>query len=49
MRSYRCRQCGEIIKVGRSEKVDNIEALKSKGCHRCNGKVFDLIERKNMK
>ncbi|MEW8974260.1 MAG: bis-aminopropyl spermidine synthase family protein [Tissierellaceae bacterium] len=49
IRSYRCRQCGEIIKVGRSKKVDNIEALKSKGCHRCNGKIFDLIERKNMK
>lgn len=48
VRSYRCKQCGEIIKVGRSEKLDNIEMLKSKGCYKCNSQVFELIQRKDM-
>ncbi len=47
VRSYRCKQCGEIIKVGRSEKLDNIEMLKSKGCYKCNSQVFELIQREN--
>lgn len=48
VRSYRCKQCGGIIKVGRSEKVDNIEMLKSKGCCKCNSHVFELIQRENV-
>lgn len=48
VRSYRCKQCGEIIKVGSSEKFNNIETLKSKGCYKCNSQVFELIQRKNM-
>ncbi len=48
VRSYRCKGCGEIIKVGGFEKFNNIETLKSKGCYKCNGQVFDLIQRKNM-
>lgn len=48
VRSYRCKQCGEIIKVGRSERLNNIEVLKSKGCYKCNGQVFELIQRKNI-
>ncbi|WMM25252.1 bis-aminopropyl spermidine synthase family protein [Tissierella sp. MB52-C2] len=48
VRSYRCKQCGEIIKVGRSEKFNNIETLKSKGCYKCNSQVFELIQRKNI-
>lgn len=48
VRSYRCKQCGEIIKVGRSEKLNNIETLKSKGCYKCNSQVFELIQRKNI-
>ncbi len=48
VRSYRCRQCGQIIKVGRSEKFINIEILKSKGCYKCNSQIFDLIQRKKM-
>ncbi len=48
VRTYRCKQCGEIIKVGRSEKFNNIETLKSKGCYKCNSQVFELIQRKNM-
>lgn len=47
VRSYRCRRCGEIIRVGRFEKFNNIETLKSKGCYKCNGQVFDLIQRKD--
>lgn len=49
VRSYRCRQCGQIIKVGRSEKFINIEILKSKGCYKCNSQIFDLIQRKKMR
>jgi Zn finger protein HypA/HybF involved in hydrogenase expression len=48
VRSYRCKQCDEIIKVGRSEKINNIETLKSEGCYKCNSQAFELIERKNM-
>ncbi|MBU5426837.1 bis-aminopropyl spermidine synthase family protein [Tissierella pigra] len=48
VRSYRCKQCDEIIKVGCSEKFNNIETLKSKGCYKCNSQVFELIQRKNM-
>jgi predicted methyltransferase len=48
VRYYRCRQCSEILRVGRSEKFNTIEILKSKGCYKCNSQVFDLIKRKNM-
>ncbi len=48
VRSYRCKQCGEIIKVGRSEEFNNIETLKSKGCYKCKSQVFELIQRKNV-
>ena len=48
VRSYRCKQCGEIIKVGRSKKINNIEMLKSKGCYKCNNQIFELIQRKDM-
>ncbi|NLK75559.1 MAG: bis-aminopropyl spermidine synthase family protein [Clostridiales bacterium] len=47
IRSYRCNQCGVITKVGRSEKTNNIETLKLKGCYKCNCQVFKLIHRKN--
>lgn len=48
VRFYRCKQCDEIIKVGRSQKLNNIETLKFKGCYKCNSQVFELIERKNI-
>ena len=48
VRYYKCRQCSEILRVGRSEKFNTIEILKSKGCYKCNSQVFDLIKRKNM-
>ena len=48
IRAYRCKQCGEIIKVGCSEKVNNIETLKSKGCYKCNNQIFELIQRKSI-
>ena len=49
VRFYRCKQCDEIIKVGRSEKLNDIETLKLKGCYKCNSQVFELVQRKNMK
>lgn len=48
VRFYRCKQCDEIIKVGRSQELNNIETLKFKGCYKCNSQVFELIERKNI-
>ncbi|WP_353097746.1 bis-aminopropyl spermidine synthase family protein [Tissierella praeacuta] len=48
VRSYRCKQCGQIIKVGGLEKFNTIEMLKSKGCYKCNGQVFELIKRTNI-
>lgn len=48
VRLYKCKECSEIIKVGRSEKFNNIEMLKLKGCYKCSGKVFELTQRKDM-
>lgn len=47
VRFYKCKNCGEIIKVGSSEKIKSIEILKSIGCYQCNHQVFDLIKKKN--
>lgn len=48
VRSYTCKECGEIIKVGVLEKFKTIEELKVKGCHKCNNSIFHLVERKNI-
>lgn len=48
VRSYRCKQCGQIIKVGSLEKFNTIEMLKSKGCYKCNNQVFELIKKINI-
>ena len=49
IRFYRCKQCDEVIKVGRFEKLNTIETLKLNGCYKCNSQVFELVQRKNMK
>lgn len=46
VRFYKCKECGEIMKVGFSEKFNTIEELKEKGCYKCNNKVFQLIEKR---
>lgn len=46
VRFYKCKECGEIMKVGFSERFNTIEELKEKGCHKCNNKVFQLIEKR---
>jgi predicted methyltransferase len=45
VRSYKCKKCGEIMKVGISEKFKTIEDLKSKGCYKCNDQVFELVKK----
>ncbi|WP_454052377.1 bis-aminopropyl spermidine synthase family protein [Clostridium sp. Marseille-Q7071] len=46
VRSYKCKECGEIMKVGLSEKFNTIEELKEKGCYKCNNQIFQLIEKR---
>ncbi len=46
VRLYKCKECGEIMKVGFSERFNTIEELKEKGCYKCNNKVFQLIEKR---
>ncbi len=46
VRFYKCKECGEIMKVGFSERFNTIEELKEKGCNKCNNKVFQLIEKR---
>ncbi|HCQ90551.1 MULTISPECIES: bis-aminopropyl spermidine synthase family protein [unclassified Clostridium] len=46
VRFYKCKECGEIMKVGFSERFNTIEELKEKGCYKCNNKVFQLIEKR---
>lgn len=48
LRLYKCRKCDEITKVGLSERFNTIEELKEEGCSNCNGKIFQLIEKKNL-
>lgn len=48
IRFYRCTKCGEVIKVGVTEKFNTIEKLKSKGCYKCNNQAFKLIKRINI-
>ena len=46
VRLYKCKECGEIMKVGFSEKFNTIEELKEKGCYKCNNRIFQLIEKR---
>lgn len=46
VRLYKCKECGEIMKVGLSEKFNTIEELKEKGCYKCNNRIFQLIEKR---
>lgn len=45
VRLYKCKNCGEAIKVGTSEYFKIIEELKEKGCIKCHGKLFDLVHK----
>ncbi|WP_315120445.1 bis-aminopropyl spermidine synthase family protein [uncultured Clostridium sp.] len=45
VRSYKCRGCGEIIKVGDLKEFKTIEELKAKGCRKCNNRIFNLIQK----
>ncbi len=45
LRTYKCKKCGELLKVGYQGDFRTIEALKNKGCPACSGVSFDLIEK----
>lgn len=44
VRYYKCKKCGEIVKVGAEENVKTVEKLKEIGCEKCNGKIFDIVK-----
>jgi predicted methyltransferase len=43
VRHYKCKECGNVIKVGASEAFKTIEELKEKGCSNCKSKTFDRL------
>lgn len=45
VRLYKCKNCGEVIKVGNSEHFKTIEELKEKGCNKCGGNLLDLVRK----
>lgn len=45
VRLYKCKNCGEVIKVGNSEHFKTIEELKEKGCNKCGGNLLDLVHK----
>ncbi|WML34856.1 bis-aminopropyl spermidine synthase family protein [Clostridium sp. OS1-26] len=47
-RSYMCKECGEMIKVGVLERFKTIEELKAKGCYKCNNSIFQFVEKRNI-
>ncbi|QUH18818.1 bis-aminopropyl spermidine synthase family protein [Alkaliphilus sp. B6464] len=48
VRLYKCKSCGQTIKVGLSEKIKTIEELKSKGCSKCSNQTFNLIDKNKL-
>ncbi len=49
LRVYECKSCGEKINVGINRVFTTIEMLKEKGCPVCNGSVFDMSSKAEVK
>ena len=49
-RQYQCKVCGEIIVMSTQGKTPfkTIEQLKSEGCPKCGGGVFDLMNKRDL-
>lgn len=47
IRSYRCKTCRKLVKVGKYESIKTIEQLKESGCSACNSKVFELYKKQD--
>ncbi|BFH14889.1 hypothetical protein J6TS7_45480 [Paenibacillus dendritiformis] len=45
-RLYRCKQCNGTVRVGQDLEIGTIEQLKQRGCSRCGGFTFELVEKK---
>lgn len=45
-RLYRCKQCLVAVRVGQDLEIGTIEQLKQRGCPRCGGVTFELVEKK---
>ncbi|MCK4260721.1 MAG: bis-aminopropyl spermidine synthase family protein [Halanaerobiales bacterium] len=45
VRTYKCKGCGDLIKVGYQRDFKTIEKLKNNGCPVCKGGNFDLIDK----
>lgn len=48
-REYICLNCGNKIKIGKSEEIKTIENLKSLGCSNCKNKTFKLNKKYSLK
>lgn len=47
-RLYRCKQCFGTVRVGQDLEIGTIEQLKQRGCSRCGGFIFELVEKKQI-
>lgn len=47
IRSYECKNCGKVIRVGSMENIKTIEELKEQGCMICGQNTFNLTNREN--
>lgn len=45
-RLYRCKECLGTVRVGQDLEIGTIEQLKQRGCSRCGGSTFELLEKK---
>ena len=47
-RKFVCQNCKRDYWIGKGKKFENIEELKSRGCETCNGRKFNMVQRKKV-
>ncbi len=46
-RTYKCKNCKKLFKIGFDKNFKTIEELKKSGCEYCNENKFDLVKKSN--
>ncbi len=47
VRSYECKHCGKVFRIGSMENIKTIEELKEQGCLSCGQNTFNLVNRES--
>lgn len=47
VRSYECKNCGKVFRIGSMENIKTIEELKEQGCLSCGQNTFNLVNRES--